>query len=532
MIRILLFFIVIIGVFFAVVKLMETEGTVLISMLSYEIELSAAYAVGGVAIAFVLLAGLLQLLLFVINIPTRARRSTEQGRRRKMIEQMRESMIALHTGEEARLRRAGRAVSKLARDGDESVTHMMDAHIARLDGDLQESSKHYHSLLDDEKTRLFALGGLLDIALKKGAKQQALEYARQIFEHAPYGAGALDNVLSLYKSTGKWAEYVEFIRKNRMTIERDASGIVAQYEFAVAHVMYAKELMGKDDDAAMDIAKKAYNFMPSFLPAAEIYARALISAHKEGKVSAVLEKNWRLAPHPEIALLYVNLHAQDRPEKRLKRARHLCGLVPHHIEGYRIMALTALHAGKLSQAEEYTRKAIDIRKTSSLCLMMAEVLRRKETSLQIAGDAAKEVAQLDNIDGDMDTQPADVAMIYTPEEVRKEEESEGNVRDNFRKNASSAAPSPEEESSHYWAEQAKYALPDASWGCKACGNAADQWSLECSSCGTTDSIIYDNPPWIDGSGSLKRSAERAYATLRGGMSADGGGAELLKIAPL
>ncbi len=68
----------------------------------------------------------------------------------------------------------------------------------------------------------------------------------------------------------------------------------------------------------------------------------------------VLETTWRKAPHPDVALAYVDARPGDSAADRLKRAQRLAELKPNNTESNLIVAQIAMEASEFSTA----RKAV------------------------------------------------------------------------------------------------------------------------------------------------------------------------------
>jgi HemY protein len=89
----------------------------------------------------------------------------------------------------------------------------------------------------------------------------------------------------------------------------------------------------------------------------------------------MIEAAWPLAPHPELAKLYLDLRPGASNANRLARARILAKLSPHDPESRMALASAAVTACDYKTARESMLPMIegDRRPTARMCLIMAEI---------------------------------------------------------------------------------------------------------------------------------------------------------------
>ena len=103
---------------------------------------------------------------------------------------------------------------------------------------------------------------------------------------------------------------------------------------AVLLTAEAREPKATDPDKALALASEALRLAPSLVPAAEIAGRILASKGEARAASRLVSRTWKLAPHPDLALVYAFAKPGESPRERLKRIKHLAGLTPGDIEGH------------------------------------------------------------------------------------------------------------------------------------------------------------------------------------------------------
>jgi HemY protein len=111
------------------------------------------------------------------------------------------------------------------------------------------------------------------------------------------------------------------------------------------------------------------------VPAVALTARLLIRKGGARKAAKIIETAWRLAPHPELAKLYLDLRPGDSSADRLARARILAKLSPRDPESRIALASAAITACDYKSAREAMLPMIegDARPTVRVCLLMAEI---------------------------------------------------------------------------------------------------------------------------------------------------------------
>ncbi|MGH6869317.1 MAG: hypothetical protein ACREDA_10730, partial [Methylocella sp.] len=87
------------------------------------------------------------------------------------------------------------------------------------------------------------------------------------------------------------------------------------------------------------------------------------------------EAAWPLAPHPDLAKLYLDLRPGESNADRLARARILAKLSPHNPESRMALASAAITACDYKTARDAMLPMIegDARPTARMCLLMAEI---------------------------------------------------------------------------------------------------------------------------------------------------------------
>ena len=143
-----------------------------------------------------------------------------------------------------------------------------------------------------------------------------------------------------------------------------------------------------------------------------------------------LERGWALAPHPDLAALYLKASGETDPLKRVGIVRRLAAQKPDDLESHLALAQASLDAGLWGEARRHLEAAGGTSPSVRVCRMMAEVEERAHS---------------------------DQAKV------------------------------------HDWLARAADAPADRAWRCSACGAHHESWRPVCESCGAFGTLQWRAP---------------------------------------
>ncbi len=135
----------------------------------------------------------------------------------------------------------------------------------------------------------------------------------------------------------------------------------------------AQGIADSHPEGARTLAREAQKLAPDLVPAAVISSRASIRIGDWRSATKSLEAAWKVAPHPELAALYIHARSGDGVEERLKRARALAALQPGHVESRLAVAHAALDARDFTTARAEAMAAAEIEPRESTYLLLADI---------------------------------------------------------------------------------------------------------------------------------------------------------------
>jgi HemY protein len=186
---------------------------------------------------------------------------------------------------------------------------------------------------------------------------------------------------------------------------------------------------GRDGDALI-LARDAFGLAPERIAVAGRLAELQIKTGDGKRAMKTLERTWSLAPHPDLAELYLKAAGESDPLKRVGIMRKLAAQKPDDMESNLALAQTALDAGLWGEARRHLDSAGGSNPSVRVCRLMAEVEERAQS---------------------------DQAKV------------------------------------HDWLTRAAHAPADKAWRCSACGAHHESWRSVCESCGAFGTLHWRAP---------------------------------------
>ncbi len=371
MIRILFFFLVVLllGVGFAWLADRPGDLVVTFAGMQYKVTLMVAASAIVAIVAAVMLTW--WIVKSLVTSPYALRRHFRARKRDRGYQSLSTGLIAAGAGDGETARRMIKQAEKLLNVDQEPLIKLLDAQAAMLEGRAEDARGKFEAMLDDPETKLLGLRGLYLEAQRLGARDASRHYAEEAAVLAPNVEWAASAALGQKTSHGNWDGALLLLEKQKATKQIDKEK--AKRERAVLLTAKAIETFETDPASAKPIAIEANRLAPDLVPAAIIAAKALFSQGDLRKGSKILEHCWKKEPHPEIAETYVHARLGDSVSDRLKRARHLASLYPHHPESSLAIAHAALAAGELKEAREAAEAVLRTAPRESAYLLLADI---------------------------------------------------------------------------------------------------------------------------------------------------------------
>lgn len=370
MIRLLIFLILMAAAAAGFAWIADRPGDIALTFMGQRYETSLAVGALGVllvAIAFTLLWNVLS---FVLRLPSLMSIAVRARRRNKGYGALTRGMVAAGAGDTRLALKSAEAAQKYL--GDDPLTLLLRAQAAQLSGDRTQAERLFARMVEVPETRVLGLRGLHLEAQRRGDDAGAHHYAEQAQRIAPL-AWAGQAVLDHYTAAHDWTRALATVEANlaQRIIEKDA----ARRQRAVLQTAIARDLPEAQSDEALRLAREAADLAPDLVPATALAARLLARRGDLRKATRLIEKGWKLAPHPDLARIYLDVRSGDSSTERLTRAKTLAVLAPDDIESQLVIARAAIDAREFALARQTLTPLItaETRPSARVCLLMAEL---------------------------------------------------------------------------------------------------------------------------------------------------------------
>jgi HemY protein len=369
MIRIFVFIVCVVGAAIGLAWLVDRPGTISIEWLGYQIETSAFVG----AIAILCIVGLLilswSLLRFLATRPAAITAFMKERRRKQGFEALSLGLVAIGVGDRLLAQKyAGIARRTLP---NEPLTALLKAQASQLKGDANASRRAFEAMLDRPETELLGLRGLFLEAGRRGDPEAARAFVEKVVHRDPQLGWSVNALFDIQARNGDWASAL-----NTLAIARKQGHVdiaTAQRRRAVLLTAEARDAETASPESALALATEALKLAPSLVPAAEIAGRILAAKGESRLASRLIARTWKLAPHPDLALIYAYAKLGEAPRERLKRVKYLASLTPGDIEGQIAIAVAAIEAHDWQEARAALAPYLEDRPPARICALMAAI---------------------------------------------------------------------------------------------------------------------------------------------------------------
>ncbi|WP_082653148.1 heme biosynthesis protein HemY [Aureimonas sp. AU22] len=371
MLAVLAFFLVVLAAGLGFAWLADHPGTVSLIWQGQEVGTSfTVFVVLQIALVVAVIL-LFWLVRGFFKAPDRVSRFFSTRRRDKGYRALSAGIIAVGAGDAVTARRMTSQAAKLLPGRSEPMLRFLDAQTALIEGDNTRARAIFEELEAQPETRLVGLRGLYLEAERLGDRSAARNYAERAVRIAPHVGWAGGAVLDLKAAQGDFdgaLAILEAQRDSRLIDKAESRRLRA-----VLLAGKAQTLADADPAGARTLAREAQKLAPDLVPAAAIAGRAAIRLGDGRAATKALEASWKVAPHPEIAALYIHARSGDGVEERLRRARALAALHPGHVESRLAVAHAALDARDFATARAEAVAAAEAEPRESTYLLLADI---------------------------------------------------------------------------------------------------------------------------------------------------------------
>ena len=425
--RILIWFAIAAAAMLGAVWLAERPGTLTAEWQGWRLDTN----VGVVAIAVValILLGIAAWLLWrwISGAPGALLEGWGDSRRRRGYRELTQGLAAVAAGDGAEAQKHARKAEQLL--AEPALTLLLSAQAAQLTGDREGARRAFDAMLKDQQMAFLGLRGLIGQSLRDGDQATALGYAERAFALRPQTPWVVHSLFDMQAQAGHWKAAQDTLDAGmrRKVIGADKGRTLK----ALLEVERSREAehAGRASDALV-LAREAFGLAPERIAVTSRLAELQIKTGDAKRAQKTLERGWAVAPHPDLAELYLKASGESDPLKRVGIVRRLAAANPDDIESHLALAKASLDAGLWGEARRQLETVGGSSPPVRVCRLMAEVEERANT-----GQAKV----------------------------------------------------------HEWLARAAVAPADRSWSCTACGAHHEAWRSVCESCSAFGTLQWRAP---------------------------------------
>lgn len=389
-------------------------GRASIDWLGWRIDMSAATALVLLAAAGLVFTALWRALLWLASAPARAARARAEARRRQAADCLSRGFLAAAAGDGSEARRLAHKAGELA-DEMPALVRLLTAAAADAAGDEAAMQAAYTAMLGFPEMRLAGHRGLMQLAMRRGDREEASRHAIAAYGMAKTARWAWRAVVEQNLERGDWVAALELVKSG---LDRKiVTPVAAERARAALLAASAAGLEASPDSAAraqaLDYAVQAAKLRPGFAPGVAVAAR-LLADGRAPRAATLIEQAWKEAPHPALALVYRDLRTDETPRERGRRLHGLAALNPGHRESRLVEIEADLMMGDLAHARAAAAAIAGAETPSArICALMARLahaagLADEARSWIVRAPAAPQETDWSDID------PQGKAFAYAP----------------------------------------------------------------------------------------------------------------------
>jgi HemY protein len=405
----------------------QRPGNVTVEWRGWRLDTSVGVLLVGVLILILVGVGLWLIYRWIMGAPSALMEGWGESRRRKGYRELTQGLAAVAAGDGAEAQRHARRAEQLL--AEPPLTLLLSAQAAQLNGDREAATRAFKAMLEDDEMAFLGLRGLIAQSLRDGNQQQALSYAQRAFALRPQTPWVVHSLFDMQAQTGQWKAAQETLESGlRQKVVSAERGRTLR---ALLLVERSRSCENDGNDAqALTFARDAFGLAPERIAAASQLAKLQIKTGDSKRAMKTLEKTWSLAPHPDLADLYIKASGESDPLKRVGIVRRLAAQKPEDMESNFALAKAALEAGLWGEARRHLDAAGGSNPSVRVCRLMAEIEERAQSD---------------------------------PTKV------------------------------HDWLTRAAHAPADKAWRCSACHAHHENWRSVCESCGAFGTLHWRAP---------------------------------------
>ncbi|MBB54867.1 MAG: heme biosynthesis protein HemY [Magnetovibrio sp.] len=332
------------------VWLLDQPGFVSLDWLGYRIETSAALLTTTIAVIAASAAIAYRIFLALWRTPAQMGEAWRDRRRQKGYRALTRGLVAVAAGDSDEARRQEKLAQALLNEP--PLTMLLSAQTAQLNGDETAATRFFQAMTEKPDTEFLGVRGMLNQALARGDDGTALELARQAYRLRPQSGWVTAQLFDLQIRNGQWLD-AQITNDEQVCAHHTDKGVGRRRKAVLAFQQGLDASAAGDSEGAAKYYKIACNQDSAFTPAVVAFANSLMDRHKNSKAADIIERAWRLQPHPDLVLPFWRSAEAGDGLAIMKATEQLARANPAHPESKIALARAALEARLWGEARTF-----------------------------------------------------------------------------------------------------------------------------------------------------------------------------------
>ena len=376
MLRTILWFVFALVAMLGAVWLAERPGSVTAEFRGWRLDTSVGVLMISMLVLILVSVGGWLLYRWIMGAPGALLEGWGESRRRRGYRELTQGLAAVAAGDGVEAQKHARKAEQLL--SEPALTLLLSAQAAQLNGDREGARRAFNAMLEDEQMAFLGLRGLIGQSLRDGDQAQALAFAERAFKLRPHTPWVVHSLFDMQAQVGQWKAAQETLESGirRKVVSPDKGRNLK----ALLEVERSREAEreGRASDA-LALAREAFGLAPERIAVTQRLAELQLRAGDGKKAMKTIERGWSVAPHPDLASLYLEASGETEALKRIGVVRRLAAQNPADIESHLALALASLDAGLWGEARRHLDSAAGTNPSTRVCRLMAEVEEREQT---------------------------------------------------------------------------------------------------------------------------------------------------------
>lgn len=374
MLRALWFFFQLTIVVCAAIWIASQQGAVDIVWGKYNFSLHLGVFLLFLTLFIIVALAFFRILGAIVSLPGSFSRKHKERMRAKGFKSLTRGFVAIAAGDAKKATHYAKEVRYLL-PNELGLPLLLEAQAARLRGEEHVARQSFEQLLDDKDAAFFGIRGLLKSSLDAGDAVKALEYAKSALAQNPKQPWILKSVYDLELRNHNWDEAWKILERVRRYKGMDED-LVRKDEVSLLLLLAERDRENNLESASIKKIERAVKVNPAFVPAVLVLCENYFERGKTGRIASLVERAWKVNPHPDLALMWDRIAPQDKGADSMRRLRwfeKLAAFKPESADGQLAAAKISMDAALWGQAKAYLTMAENLRPTAQVFRMRADL---------------------------------------------------------------------------------------------------------------------------------------------------------------